>query len=180
MFASLLMVVAVHPPSGRSATLSSHPVSAVPLWLLFVATVVVFFRWPARAWIPGGLWLIATPWHLLLYCFEARPSWPGWIAAVGGGVLACAASWQARPPTLAAILRRARDLVATSGDFKTARWKDKRTAMEEIDRLIDGAPAGDLAGFFAPDGPLREAAAQCGWENEAFKLTVRFHALPRE
>ncbi len=87
---------------------------------------------------------------------------------------------------LAAVLRDARALaVRPDNDFSWSSWEDAADTTEELDGHLAALESGDLrvadvAGIFAPTGPLHELAVSSGWAPAFSRLADRFEAIPSD
>lgn len=75
------------------------------------------------------------------------------------------------------LLRTLRERLAADGnDFAWSGWADAASALADLDPLIARLQRAelpdrvDLAGLFAPTGPLQEIALSSGWTTEAEAL----------
>lgn len=83
--------------------------------------------------------------------------------------------------TLLSILQEARTWLALpDNDFGWSRWKDSNEALADLDRHIQniredrGFTPIDLAGLFAPTGPIQEVSISSGWGTPFLDLAARF------
>ena len=90
-----------------------------------------------------------------------------------------------RGPDLLAIMRKARELLATRGDDTGwSSWPDQAHALGELDQLIGQLEQGEVAEaklrvLFAPTGNLQDVSLQNGWSDEYLELAKQFDVAVR-
>ena len=82
---------------------------------------------------------------------------------------------------LTAVFLAAREHLARPGnDFAWAGWRDRASALHEIDEILATLRAGEVPDrlrmrvLFAPTGPIQEASINAGWEDEFLALASDF------
>jgi hypothetical protein len=82
---------------------------------------------------------------------------------------------------LADVLRSAVELLSLQdNNFAWSSWKDKSTAVAEIEGILALVEAGELperssvSVLFAPTGPIQEVSVSSGWGDAFLKVAERY------
>ncbi len=75
------------------------------------------------------------------------------------------------------ILTEVRELLSSrQNDFAWSAWRNRETALAEMDEVIRRARAGslsELSVLFAPSGPIQDVSASTGWGDRFLELAER-------
>jgi hypothetical protein len=81
---------------------------------------------------------------------------------------------------LADVLASARELLARqANDFSWSSWKDRESALREVDQVIEKVRRGHIPKMtldvlFAPTGPIQELSISSGWGHEFLAVAEKY------